>query len=406
MRVGKTLFLLAGLGLLTVGALALGALLPKEEPRFSSLSTQAEGTKALYLLLEEQEVPTSRWRESWDRLPASQGHVLFLMEPDRWMIPEEEKDRLFQWVESGNTLVLLAHPLDSVANQLGFSGAEGGGPSLVPMAEQQAPWLREIDTLFFPRDRRLIEDSKLDEVLQDQNGTSRIGRMQAGAGAIYYIPEPLIWTNAYIKEGDNLALALYFASLVEGEGKVWFDESLRDQRWNQAFLTDEEEEVPGYLDLIPATAGLLLLQALVLFLLWMYREGKRFAAPRWETVREVRRGEEYFYAMGSLYQWADLKKEVLEIQWRALVKETATILGLSRQTDADRIVERVEALVDPALAGRYQSLQQVMEATPNKRLSGKELVKWSREIQDLREELNQWKTKPLNRQPSPSDPKK
>ncbi|MDR6224312.1 DUF4350 domain-containing protein [Desmospora profundinema] len=404
MKPARIVLILVVIAVLAAGAMVAGSLLPSEEPRFSSFSPQGEGTKALYLLLEERDVPVSRWEDSWDRLPESKGHVLFLLEPDRWLVPAEEKEWLLKWVESGNTLVLLAHPLDSLANQLGFSGAEGGNIPRVSMELQDEPWLSDIKELYFPRNRRLMEDTELDEVWEDRNGIDRIGRLAAGEGNIYYIPEPMIWTNTYLQRGDNLALALYFASLTEGEGKVWFDESLRYQGWNHAFLVDESEAGPGYADLIPAGAGWFLLQAGLLFLLWMVLQGKRFASPRWETVREVRRGEEYVHAMGSLYQWANLNQEALGIGQRALFREAADMLGMSRRSDADDIIERVEALVDPTLARRYRDLHQAIAKTEKKRISNKELVKWSREIQDLREEMNQWKTQPLSRQRSLSDP--
>ncbi|PTM58869.1 DUF4350 domain-containing protein [Desmospora activa] len=404
MKPGKIGLIVVLIALLAAGTLFLSSWLPAEEPRYSSTNAQSDGTKALYLLLQERNVPVARWRDSWEQLPHSNGHVLFLLEPDRWIYTEKDKESLLEWVESGNTLVLLSHPLDTLASQLGFSAIDGIRDASMPMEVSDEVWLQDMKELYFPRDRRLRNETELDQVWRDQNDSARIGRLTSGQGNIYYIPEPALWTNAYIEQGDNLALALYLTSLTEGEGKVWFDESLRDQRWNPSFLMDEAEEPPAYSDLIPTGAGWLLLQGVFLFILWLYLKGKRFAAPRWETVREVRRGEECVYAMGSLYQWANLNKEALAIQQRALFRETATLLGLSRRADAEEISERVSVLVDPALAERYRLLQQVVNRSV--KLTGKELVKWSREIQDLREEMKQWKTKPLTRHKSQPGPNK
>lgn len=403
LKPGKIGLIVVLIGVLAVGVLLFSSWLPAEEPRYSSLNTQAEGTKALYLLLEERDIPVARWNEPWNELPRSKGHVLIMIQPDRWMISEKEREPLLQWINSGNTLVLLAHPLDSFVNQLGFSAVDGIQDVNVGMEASDETWLQDMKELYFPRDRRLRNESELDQAWKDRHGNARIGRLATGEGSVYYIPEPAMWTNSYLDRGDNLALALYLTSLTEGEGKVWFDESLREQQWNPSFLL-ETEELPGYTDLIPSGMGWLLTQAALLFLLWLYLNGKRFAAPRWETVREVRRGEEYVYAMGSLYQWANLNKDALEIQRRALFRETATLLGLSRRSDTDDIIKRVETLVDPALAQRYQLLQQ--EVVRSAKVTGKDLVKWSREIQDLREEITQWKTQPLTPHESPIDPNK
>ena len=63
-----------------------------------------------------------------------------------------------------------------------------------------------------------------------------------------------------------------------------------------------EDDVPTLEGLL-APMMFMLLQVLLLSVLWLYMKGKRFAAPRWESVSQVRSGDEYVAAMAGLYRW-------------------------------------------------------------------------------------------------------
>ncbi|MFD1394928.1 DUF4350 domain-containing protein [Kroppenstedtia eburnea] len=368
----------------------LSAWLDTSHPPYSSRSSAEEGLRGIYRLLDDRGVPVDRWEAGWNRLPDSEGHVLWIAEPRGMMLTETAFESLRRWIQKGNTVVIWSKPGDILSGRLGLQ-AHGGhqGEQDIQMSRVSDGWRREIRTLHFVYDGRLDSDSDLDDAWMDREGIARVGMRNLGNGAIFYIPEAEPITNRGIDQGDNVALALYLASLTNGQGKLWFDETVH----REGHVPPEMEEgSPGLTDLLTPMMWWFVLQLFLLLILWLYRGGKRFASPRWENVRVTRTGDEYIQAMASLYERAGLGREALNIQLNALMKETKTRLGLPLQAAEEVVYERAEQLMGTELTRRLQTLVNGVNHLPESP-KGRTLIRWSREVQKLREEMEAWRTK-------------
>ncbi|WP_169713516.1 DUF4350 domain-containing protein [Paludifilum halophilum] len=380
------------ISVIVIGLLGwLVAFLPASYPSYSSESPAQDGVKGVYRLFKERGVEVARWENHWGDLPDDQGHVLFIVAPEQFLIPETARDRLLRWVSRGNVVVLWADPADPMVTELGFIGESGDGKEKrARMEPVAAGWLKDVRSLYFPRDFRLSDYVELDDSWKDTDGIRRMGRLNTGKGSIYYIPDPEMITNRYIEQADNLALPLYFASLADT--KVWFDEGVH--KGALSVSGNREEDTPSSpWQLLSGEAWLLIFQGTGLFLLWLFWRGKRFAAPRQETVTEVRTSDEYIEAMGGLYQWAGLGRESLSIQLDGLLKEAAKHFGLPGNASRMDTIRWTRRFLGDEKARRLERLIEEVEQAPSK-VKGRKLIRLSREIQEMREEIAEWKTAP------------
>lgn len=390
---GKAKVWALGLMILLVGIGAgwfLSTWLDASHPPYSSRSSAKEGLRGIYRLLDHRGVPVDRWEASWNRLPDSSGHVLWIVEPQGMMLTNPALESLQRWIQQGNTVVIWSKPGNLLSDRLGLQ-AHGGhqGEQEIHMSQVSDGWRTQVRTLHFASDGRLDSSADLDEAWMDQEGIVRVGMRNIGKGAVFYIPEAEPITNEGIDQGDHVALALYLASLTKGQGKVWFDETVH---WEGLLPSQMEEETLGLTDLFTPMMWWFALQLFLLFILWLYRRGKRFASPRWENVRVTRTGNEYIRAMASLYERAGLGQEALDIQLNALMKEMKIRLGLPQQATEEVVYERAEQMMGRDFTRRLQTLvSEVNHLSDSPK--GRTLMRWSREIQTMREEMEAWSIK-------------
>ena len=159
------------------------------------------------------------------------------------ILTEPVFENLRNWIRKGNTVVIWSRPGDILSGRLGLQAHEGDkGKHDIQMPRVSDGWRTEIRTLHFIYDGRLDSASDLDDAWMDREGIPRVGMRKMGNGEVFYIPEAEPITNGSIDQGDNVALALYFASLRNGQGKVWFDETVHQEG---LVTPGMEEESPG-----------------------------------------------------------------------------------------------------------------------------------------------------------------
>ena len=108
---------------LAAGALALFYILlfPKPQPDLHELgmplSTESrpEGYLAVARWLAQQHIPTTSFRYRYDRLPNTTGNLLLVTMPQRVPTRTAEITALENWVEHGNTLLIMAALVDTPA---------------------------------------------------------------------------------------------------------------------------------------------------------------------------------------------------------------------------------------------------------------------------------------------------
>lgn len=363
-------------------------LIPKGAARpFSSDNPGKSGVKAVYDLLKERGMRVQKWEGEWSFLPNTSGNVLFVIEPGSRGIGAEAISDLQDWVETGNTAVIWSRFTTPLLDELGFVSYSGtSGPQTVSVTENPERWLRNIRRLVLPENSRIRPGEDIEAVLTDHRGEVLVARKWLGKGQIFFVPEPEMITNRFINREDNVALPLYFASFAEGT--LWFDESPPRLAMEGAYSEDPTQDLTNWF----WHQGILVaMEACIAFLLWLYVQGKRFAAPRWETVVRLRSQDEYVKAMASLYRSFRLHRDSLEILERSFLRDAAKAVGFPPGVSRDRLIERISSLRGEEKGRKIRLLLQEIDQRKKTGIKEKELIRLSQEMERCRREIQRWK---------------
>ncbi|MCS1351107.1 DUF4350 domain-containing protein [Mechercharimyces sp. CAU 1602] len=363
---------------------------PNQVPPYSVHSADGEGTKALYRLLDERESNVEVWGKSFGELPrAHKGNILFLLSPVEFDLTDTTKAQLEEWVKEGNVVVLWSEPEHLLSEQLGFVGISGEEESeVVKVDSGDSPWLSSIQQLQWERNYDVVQTSEsVTPVLKMENGKALVGKREMGEGSFYFVPNPDWVTNASIGKKDHLYLPLYFASLVGEKGTLLLDETGHEKgSWGPV-----KEKPSSTLELITRDGWFVLAAMAVLFLLWLYRQGKRFASPRWEGSKQERLADEYLHALAGLYEKNHLRRDTLEILYQRLLQEVKNGLFIREQVESREMMAIVRTQIGSEMAERLEAIQ--LELQQEQRLKRKDMLSLQKEMEQLREEIQQWRNK-------------
>lgn len=374
--------------LLGVLAVLFPLLIPEGATRpFSSDNPGKSGVKAIRDLLEERGMHVQKWEKEWDRLPHTPGNVLFIIEPVNRKIGKEEISSLRDWVEKGNTAVIWSRAGYPLLDELGFAPNPGtSGPQTVSVAENSERWLRNINRLVLPGNSRIHPGEDIEAVLTDLQGEILVARKKLGQGQIFYIPEPEMITNRFINREDNVALPLFFASFAERT--LWFDESGPRLAGEWVAGEDHAADLTHWFKNQGIFAAA---EACIALFLWLYVRGKRFAAPRWETVERFRSQDEFVEAMASLYRSSRLRRDSLEILERSFLRDVSKAVGFPPGASRDRLIERISSLMGGETERRFRLLMQEIDQRKKTKIKEKELIRLTQEMEGCRREIQKWK---------------
>jgi len=350
LRTYRVALVVALLLLLLIGAFVVKPEAPAYPPYVAS-SAQADGSKAVVLLMQEKGMRVREWWQPMKFLPPQEGQVLVSLQP-RGVIEREE---LLDWVAAGNDLILFdEEPQDWEEASFTVRTIEKGmvqrkihGPHLVADATGTARTTA-----------RLKEDPDMETLISDEAGILG-GRTQVGDGTITLFLVPEWMTNGQIAKQAHFEAIWPF--LQEKWSVVWMDEYHHGYR-----------EQPGIFALYPGwlIAGFAQLGLLLLFVVWW--RGKRFG-PIY-TLREwtVRRGDETLLAVASWYERRRLAvdalrhreaylRQMLYERWgipqRAELHEIVSMARSKWSIEESEQMDRVLQRLEQAKTGKYTPKQ-------------------------------------------------
>lgn len=329
----------------------------------TSYDASSGGFRAAYLLLQELGYAVTR-----SKRPTGQGarFVLLPTSPDK-------VDQLRSWIDRGG-LVVLAVDSPLFAKSLGMSVKLEKLPK--ESGEQKAAGAG-IDRLA----GGAIEISRPDEegeVWCRAGGRPAVTIYEQGAGEIWLLNRPEMFTNQNLKKCDNAVLLSRLASEVQRRrsGEIAFDEyyhGLRDR--------------PGFYQLLfQPPAVWISAQALVLLALLLWHYVPRFGTLRITTPARRRSKEEFLDAMAVLLERKGDYQDAYRTTRHAFLRELERELGLPVGT-------RRRQLLATALRGRKRRRAAIRRAIVTKALPPKvsktEFVKALNDLETARHELFQ-----------------
>lgn len=336
----------------------------------STYGRAPDGYGAWYAFMQERGTPIQRWQKPLKTLlqpnqDASKLTVLRIGNGiERVRISSSEQE----WVERGNTLVLLGTHARST----------------------EAPFTSDLPS---PQGNIRIETSRRKsdppgEIrLKDRFGAV-VWEQSIGQGTVIYASTPFLAANAYQDFRPNYE---FLATLVtEPKHPIWVDEYMhgyQDEGDSASSAAEQRRATPitllGYLAQTPVL--LAMLQAIVLLLVLMWGLNRRFGPAIAVTTPTINNSEAYIQALsGALYK-AECSEFVLETVGKAEQLHIQTALGLGNTLLPLETV--VAAWVQQTGRPAAELEATLRTAKRQRRVSETELIRWLNDIQAVRQHL-------------------
>ena len=331
----------------------------------STYSRAPDGYGAWYSFMQERGAKIERWQRPFKDLTAEKSPATLLL-----IYPSLEKEGGFnyeqqQWVEKGNTLVVLG-----VSD--GVTKANFSTMLKSPVGDVK------IDT-----GRRRSKPENVEFLLKDAFGAV-VWQETYGKGKIIYSITPHLAANAY---QDNRANFEYLAQLVGNKSnKLFIDEYLHGYKDANIKKAKGEGDIYTYFIQKPIFVGAI--QAFVLLIVLIVAQNRRFGKPILLETPKVNNSEAYIQALAAVLQKADTTDFVLEMVGKEEIQQLQLALGLGKtgninaQTSDNEVILRTW---QDKIGTSSTDLKSVLQMQSQKRrINEKDLIAWLSKWQSLR----------------------
>lgn len=341
----------------------------------SSFNPVGAGNMAFFQTLQEMNWPVDRWREPFSRLSdhGSDNTLIITRSHVGWRVAfsEQEAALLDEWVEKGNTLVLLGSMNEwddtrMLLRQLGFILPEPPNSLsnfLQPLeseVEQQIQPARDSNrtgTLVIPHTASLpLTTPPGAKILWQQDGQPYVMEMPHGNGRVICAASDELPGNRFLGKGDNLAILLQLlAPGGHAPRHLFFEESHHgfSAIYAMARLLDQ----PGV-----RFAGMLtILGGLAFFVSSLVRFGPIIPLQR-DTGRSTL---EFIDSIADLYRQADLRNDMVKYLFAETHQRVLHRLNLPASASHELIASRLQQ-ANPHLP-KWKKLAQRLDSRDNGR---------------------------------------
>ncbi|WML48949.1 DUF4350 domain-containing protein [Neobacillus sp. PS3-34] len=339
-------------------------------PDYVTSSPSPTGLKAIYTYL-DKETDVSKWTHTPDLLSKSRNKKLLVMAEPSFLPEKKEMKAYVDFMEAGNTILLLKENPDKMFD-LKADTVKKGETSERVYDRNSKMFFADVHS-----SKRLVPQKGDIVLFHDNNGVISLKR-PIGKGQLIASVAPEWMANGTILKDDHLPLIL--ALLKEGKTEsILFDEYMHG-----------EQNAPTMLTVYPQWFLLMVLQGLLLVILWLWYNGKRFGPifiPREETVRfsdEGLRAMAAWYLRGKRYHdslliQSDYVKLLLQERWGIPYgTEWQNVSGFLERKGLKMPQKEIRAFLDGLIT-----------VLGKEKLTKQEFLLWSRKLDRLRKEVDE-----------------
>lgn len=305
-----------------------------------------------------------RWTQVPELLPDEGGKMLVMVGPS--FVPESRDMMSYlSFMEAGNTILLLK---TNPADMFGIETMPVPQPSSSVTDQDGNEYQADIQSMF-----RIDPQNEENVLLSDQAGVIAAEK-SFGNGRLITAVTPEWLINESILEKDHLELAF---SLLPENQNVMFDEYVHGSG-----------NAPAITTVYPEWMLVLALQAILLAIIWLWYQGKRFGPvvePREATVRF---SDERIQALAAWYLRGRRYRDALGIQADYVKLLLQERWGIPYYKEWPEIADQLERKT--ALEGDVgQFLYDLSHVLNQENISKKTWKTWSKKIDKLREEVEE-----------------
>ena len=333
----------------------------------SSYSRAPSGYGAWYAFMEKQEIPIKRWQKSLEKLPEINNNQLTdspatLLRVNSGFVEFGLFSPEKKWVEKGNKLVVLG--VTQPVTQADFTTKQESAFGKV-----------KISTT-----RRRKELKNAEKRLGDRFGAI-VWEEKVGNGKVIYAITPYLGANAYQNEPGNYK---FLAELVSEDSKsILVNEYIHGYKDKETIAAENKESWVSYLAKTPLFPAFL--QLVIILLILILANLRRFGQPTKLTTPSVNNSEAYIQALASVLEKAETREFVLDTVGKEEQLQLQKALGLGQIPVAKETL--INAWVEQT-GRKATELEQVLQMQSKKRrLSEHELLNWLEKWQQIRHSI-------------------
>ncbi|MCL6477256.1 MAG: DUF4350 domain-containing protein [Peptococcaceae bacterium] len=339
-----TLFFYLGIFLIII-LVVLSLFIPNTvHPPFTTFSPKANGTKAIFLLLNKEGFEAFRL---FTAVPQGQG-LLVMVEPEG-SLTERDWEQVLDWVARGNTLLMASGNPNYLYEHLDYDLNKVSGMFKTGHVSSDHPLLKDVRELSPTGGARLKKHASMTFTYGDEQGIY-LAQSVKGKGHIVLLTLPDLFTNREIAKKDNLVLFLNIVRQYGQEG-VWFNELAHGYTWEKN--TRDIFTWPLRLAAVQLALGVLLLY---------YYWGKRFGRPIPLPENTDQISGEYVSSLANIYRLGRARHLTLESIYQGFKHDLAQYLGVPRHLSSGELVKifsgrpRIDTKKLTDLLGRCEGL--------------------------------------------------
>ena len=344
-----------------------------EDPPLASFSSQPQGSRALWLYLESQEMKLT------DSVGASFGvpagvNLALVLEPTVDFTPGEW-ELLHSWVEDGGTLLIAGNGQvsASLASQLDINF--GIAPSTAAAVSNQTPLLQapplaaleNASTPYFLRPER----DDFVTLLANQNGNPTAVAFAEGNGRVIFTTLAEPFSNEGLQNEGNAELVLNLLNGAPDIAGIWFNE------WHHGIRPQADDALTASNWLQRTPVGRALLLVLAIIFIGLVLRGRHFGRPVPLRQNISRRAPlEYISGIANLSRRAGHRTAVLQHYHDQLKRDLGARYRLNPSLPDDKFINQLAAY-QPNLD--TDALRQLLQKLSRSNVSEGEMVQIVRE---------------------------
>lgn len=329
----------------------------------STFAVSPDGYAAWYEFMENRKTPIERWEKPFSALANDSAETPMTLLRIFSQSPSYSVSiRQSEWVEKGNTLVLLY-----------FQGSV-----------TEAPFTTTHETEFgevkIETTHRDIGDNKA--ILRDEFGPI-IWEQELSKGKIIYVATPYLAANAYKNSPGNYE---FLAHLVESNpgNKILVDEYIHGYKDQEVIETEENQGVFAYLLNTPLL--IVLVQGFLLVLVTIFAYNKPLGKKNNLVPTTANNSQEYINALATLLENAKSHDFVLKTIGQAEQLQLQKQLGL--KLDQHNIDSLIAAWSQQTQKSPMMLERLLKQSSQKSSLNDSKLLEWMKQWQTIQQAIN------------------
>lgn len=344
---------------------------PEQYPAYLIESPSPSGVKAFYTYFEQNEQPISQAKAPPSETESNNETRLLLNPPV--FSDMEVNDHYMQYVENGNHLIIGKKNPDGLFN---FETEYIPETMLTEEETTEINMSSQSYQVFLETSFRLKKQENDRILLEDEYGIIALER-SLGEGKITMFLEPDWLTNEQITEHEHLAILFDFLPLDNGE-PIIFDE----------FSVDMTGGVASQFEVYPNWAYVLLVEGLLITLLILWHQGKRFGTIQPVREETVRFSDERLKAIANWHMKGKNYKDSLQNQLHYLQDIVRERFGIPYHTSWQERITKLKKKLSTLSDEEWKKLSEELETIIQKEsLTKQEYLYYSKKIDKIRSEV-------------------